>query len=98
MQAILNEMIKTMTKNNLNMIREVEDSIKKSLINDYSKSIYIMDGTIQIDGEWGHDTCDYYGEFRGGYPWINPVLEKIAKKHNYIIEWENSACCRLYKL
>lgn len=101
MKRILNEMIEAMTKQNLAMVKEMgdlSDRLRKSLTYDYSKSIYMMDGTIQIDGEWGHDTCDYYGEFRGGYSWIHPTLEKIADKHGYGIEWENPACCRLFKI
>lgn len=33
--------------------------------------------------------ADYYGEFRGGYPYINQALESFAKKHGMYWEWEN---------
>lgn len=39
---------------------------------------------------------DYYGEFRGGYPWINPKLEKLAEQAGLYWEWENPAVICLY--
>jgi hypothetical protein len=35
------------------------------------------------------NAVDYYGEFRGGYPWIHPNLEAWAKKKGGYWEWEN---------
>ena len=101
MKNLLNTMIEEMTKQNLIMVEAMggmEDKIARSMKYNYTKSIYMMEGTIQIDGEYGHDTCDYYGDFRGGYSWINPTLERLAKEAGFMIEWENPACCRLYKL
>ena len=31
--------------------------------------------------------ADYLGEYRGGYPWIHPDLEKAVKSIGYEIEW-----------
>ena len=42
-------------------------------------------------------TCDYYGEFTGGYPWINPDIEKIAEKAGYFCEWNNPGSISLYE-
>jgi hypothetical protein len=39
---------------------------------------------------------DYYGEFRGNYPWIDPRLEKLADKAGGYWEWENPAVISLY--
>ena len=39
---------------------------------------------------------DYYGEFRGEYPWINPKLEKLAKDAGSYWEWENPAVVSLW--
>lgn len=33
--------------------------------------------------------ADYYGEYRGGYPWISDELEALAKKHGGYWEWQN---------
>lgn len=35
------------------------------------------------------NAVDYYGEFRGGYPWIAPELEEWARKQGGYWEWEN---------
>lgn len=41
--------------------------------------------------------ADYYGEFRGGYPYVDPVVEAAVKKHGFYLEWENPACLGIYK-
>jgi hypothetical protein len=53
---------------------------------------FIKDGNLYISGENGDDACDYYGEFRGGYPYINPALLEFAEKNGGMFEWENPAC------
>jgi len=35
----------------------------------------------------GLAAADYYGEYRGGYPWVNPKLEEVLGKSGYFIEW-----------
>lgn len=35
------------------------------------------------------DAIDYYGEFRGGFPYINPKLEAWAEEQGGYWEWEN---------
>lgn len=35
--------------------------------------------------------CDYYGEHRGGYPWIHPLIEKKAEQMGLLLEWQNPA-------
>ena len=46
-----------------------------------------------MDGEHFDVTAiDYYGEFRGGFPWIDPRLEAYAEKNGGYWEWENPAC------
>jgi hypothetical protein len=41
---------------------------------------------------------DYYGEYRGGYPWIHPEIEKMAKEWKLRLEWNNPACVGVYDL
>tara|TARA_R110001583_G_scaffold174017_8_gene328269 strand:- start:161 stop:400 length:240 start_codon:yes stop_codon:yes gene_type:complete len=36
------------------------------------------------------DAIDYYGEFRGGTPYIAPELEKWAEEQGGYWEWENA--------
>lgn len=33
---------------------------------------------------------DYYGQFRGGDPYIHPKLEKMADEYGYYFEWYNA--------
>ena len=39
---------------------------------------------------------DYYGEFRGGYPWVNPKLEKYLDDNNLYYEWDNPAVIAIF--
>lgn len=53
-----------------------------------------------LDGETWTDSfvIDYYGEYRGGYSWIDPRLEKYLKGQGLFCEWENPACVIVYEL
>ncbi len=53
------------------------------------------DGLLIISGESGHSLVDYYGEFRGNYPYIDPRIEAIAEKHDCHWEWENPGAIAL---
>lgn len=46
-------------------------------------------GKIIVSAEDGNGWADYYGEFRGGFPWIHPDLEKFAQDRGMFWEWEN---------
>lgn len=46
----------------------------------------------------GTPAADYYGEFRGGYPWIHPDLEKAVKNYGYFIEWYDPGTLRAYPI
>lgn len=39
--------------------------------------------------EYGLPLADYYGEFRGGYPWIDPLLVDAAEALGGYWEWIN---------
>jgi hypothetical protein len=41
--------------------------------------------------------ADYYGDYRGGYPWIHPALEAWAKARGFYWEWVNPAVAALQK-
>jgi hypothetical protein len=53
---------------------------------------FIRDCKLFISGEEGDNACDYYGEYRGGYCYINPALEEYAAKNGGYFDWENPAC------
>lgn len=49
------------------------------------------EGRLHISGEDGNGFVDYYGEFRGGYPYIHPELENWARELGMYWEWDNPA-------
>ena len=46
----------------------------------------------------GFQVVDYYGEYRGGDPWIHPAIETEAKRRGLFLEWENAGCVSVSKL
>ena len=66
-------------------------------INEMGFKAFHIDNKLIISAEEGDDAADYYGEFRGGYPWINPKIEKWAKKHDLYIEWQNPGCLSVWE-
>ncbi len=49
-------------------------------------------GLVYVSTEHGDDAADYYGEFRGGYAWINPKLQKLVTRLGAYWEWESPGC------
>lgn len=52
---------------------------------------------IYVSGEDGKGLVDYYGEYRGGYPYINSKLEEWAGSNGCYWEWQNPGCIVLIK-
>ena len=42
--------------------------------------------------------ADYYGEHRGGYPWVNPVIENALDAIGCYAEWVNPGCLRVHAI
>lgn len=57
---------------------------------------FIRDGVLIVSAEDGPNAADYYGEYRGGCPWINPKLEAWAEKHGCFWEWRDPGSIALY--
>ena len=55
-------------------------------------TVFERDGKLIVSAEDGGYFADYYGEYRGGYSWIDPRLEEAAKKLGMYWEWENPGC------
>tara|TARA_Y100001973_G_C4946876_1_gene208327 strand:- start:144 stop:425 length:282 start_codon:yes stop_codon:yes gene_type:complete len=55
------------------------------------------DDTLMISAENGDGLVDYYGEFRGGDPYIHEDLEKWAKENDGMWEWINPSSIGFYK-
>jgi hypothetical protein len=62
----------------------------KSKLNGKSPEVFMADGLIKVSAEDGSYFADYYGEFRDGYPHIDPRLEKIADMYDTYWEWEDA--------
>lgn len=63
----------------------------------YTPRSFIIDGkTLAISGEEGDGLLDFYGEFRGGYPYIHPKLEAWATKMGGYWEWQNPGAIAFY--
>lgn len=60
--------------------------------NGESPTVFTRENSIFVSAEDGKGFADYYGEFRGGYPWIHPNLERAAKNLKGYWEWQNPGC------
>jgi hypothetical protein len=58
---------------------------------------FIRDGYLYVSAENGDDAADYYGEYHGGYAWINPILEKFATDNKCYWEWQDAGTIVLNK-
>ena len=58
----------------------VERSVKIEARYDHDEACLIIDG---CDSRY----ADYWGEFRGNYPWVHPDLEKWAEERDLIVDW-----------
>lgn len=68
------------------------DALRAIRHNDKSPTTFLRNNTVYVSAEDGGDFADYYGEFRGGYTWIHPLLEEWAKANGGYWEWENPGC------
>jgi hypothetical protein len=54
--------------------------------------------TVRLSGEDGGYFCNYYGQYDdGGYAWIHPDVEAVAKKHGCIAEWYDPSHIAFYE-
>lgn len=58
----------------------IERSVKIKARYDHDEACLIIDG---CDSHY----ADYWGEFRGNYPWVHPDLEKWAEERDLIVDW-----------
>lgn len=57
---------------------------------------FIIDGVLRVSAEYG-GAADYYGEYRGGYPYIAPELEEWAESKGGFWEWQDPGSIGFYK-
>lgn len=94
-----------MEKRMQKQITELKDKINEMFpaVNEKYPVAMIVDDRLLISGETHVKVecegemfegliVDYYGEFRGNYPWVDESLVKYLKKIGYGYEWENPGC------
>jgi hypothetical protein len=75
---------------NLEIVMPVWDREQRDMVEKPVKPyVFERDGQVFVSAEHGDNMADYYGEYRGGYPWIRPELEEFAKQHGGHWEWQN---------
>ncbi len=55
------------------------------------------EGVLQLSAEEGDGLLDYYGESRGGYPYIHPELEEWAASEGCFFEWVNPGIVTMHE-
>jgi len=93
-------MTKTFTPTDLPLIPTHEwDADAKDLIDVEKRPAAFVDedGVLCVSGEDGSGFVDYYGKFRGGYPYIAPELEAWASDNGMYWEWQNPGSIALYE-
>lgn len=58
---------------------------------------FVKNGVVMVTSDDGLGAIDYYGEYRGGYPYINPKLEAFAKANGCFWEWNNPSSVSLHE-
>lgn len=51
---------------------------------------------IIVSVEDGGHFGDYYGEYRGGDPWIHEAIEEWCQRHGYEADWRDPGSLILY--
>jgi hypothetical protein len=55
------------------------------------------DGSVKMSAEEGDGLADYYGEFTGFDPWVDPRVEKIVTRNGGFVEWDNPGCLSIWR-
>lgn len=72
---------------------EVDGYVKVTSESMYEESYTDEDSNYSVEAK----VVDYYGEHRGGYPWVDDRLESYLDKNNLYYEWDNSGAIALFK-
>ena len=88
---------------NKRTINKALKAINSAALKDLDGNITEPD-TIQVDGkllisaehENSYLFVDYYGEYRGGYPWVLPKLVEALEKAGFSYEWENPGAISIW--
>lgn len=78
--------------------KENYDKLVRTPLGDHDV-IWVRDGAVIMSAEHPATTmlADYYGEYRGGYPYIDQKLEDFAAKYDRTIEWIDPGTIGFYR-
>lgn len=77
----------------------VWDKVRKTYDDvEVSCNCFVKEGVLMVTSDDGLGAIDYYGEYRGGYPYISPKLEAFAKANGCFWEWNNPSSISLYEV
>lgn len=51
---------------------------------------------ISAEDEESYKWVDYYGEYRGGYPYVAEEIANTLRKYDLFAEWENPGALIVY--
>jgi hypothetical protein len=71
----------------------MKNNVRKAFtaLKEIDAPVFVRDNYLMISAEDNDNEiwADYYGEFRGGYPWVNPKVEQILSDNGLYAEWED---------
>lgn len=82
----MDDVILTQVNRLADEIRGIEDNFGRK------PTVFTHGGLIFVSAEDGGHFADYYGEYRGGHPWIHPSLTAFAERNDCYWEWQNPGC------
>lgn len=62
-----------------------------------NKYVSEVDGTLIVHNDNGTEFCNFYGQYDNGYPWIHPMVEKLAESNGLKWEWRDPGAIKLYE-
>lgn len=88
--------LKALTKKDFDFVKNAEG--KSELVEiEISPTVFVQDDAVVcVSAEDGRGWADYYGEFTGGFPTIDPHLEHFAKERGLNWQWQNPGVIALY--
>ena len=88
---------KTTIVKRMNKIFKTTDSkYKVSFIGETCNGNEVAMVTSETPTGQGGMAIDYYGEYNGNYPWVDPRIDSFCEKHNLYYDWENCASIGFY--
>ena len=86
----------TIVKEMNKIFKTTNSKYKVSFIGESCSGNEVAMVTSETPTSEGISAIDYYGEYRGNYPWVDSRIDAFCEKHNLYYEWENCAIIGFY--